>query len=244
MIYLETSKADLCDVFREMTKESLPMNKLVFALQKSPYKKIRQEFVTLLSKHINLEGEELDADTISQLGQPASALSQRIREDCQNNTQLLGCLDYVQINIETIFKDVVDRMKMVKGAALQQVVDFLHIACPIRGPDMFDNLPHLLQGIGPEVNLRSVVDPVLHPYIDFVEALDEKSITELVRASHCLGIPTLTKLLGCRVARMLVVLSENAFRKKFDIPEKYRDTTLQKLREIRRQQPWMVATSQ
>jgi hypothetical protein len=239
LIHLDNKFIDLCQVFQEIAKDDLPMNQLVHFLSKSPYKRIKNDVVQLLAKHVDLSGDTMSEQTIHGLANTKSDLFQNLYAECGEDVHMKACLDYIHMKIDTIFNGVVNRVTMVKGRTLAQVCDFLQIPCAVRGQDMFSSLPHVMQGIGPGVDLKTVVDPSLHPYIDFVNGLDEQSLLELARASHVLGIPTLTTLVGCRMARLLTELPEQVFRNKFNIPAKYMDPTLQRLRQIRSEKPWL-----
>jgi len=131
-------------------------------------------------------------------------------------------------HLDEIFGDTVHHFKFVTDEAMILVVEYLSIASLDRSETMFDNLPFQVQSTR---KLKAIVSQSLHAYIDFVMTLTTDQLIELIRAAVYLRIATLEILLGVRLAIVLQTMPEEEVRKQFRIPDNYRDSTLETLKQ-------------
>jgi hypothetical protein len=144
---------------------------------------------------------------------------------------LTACL-YVGDNVDKLLSAVIHRLPFLSDACLLSVLEFLTIACTKRSDTMFDDLPGLCRQSDQQLADIKGVDVVFHAYIAFIEKQSEKSIIELARAASLLNIKPLIVLVGCRLSRMILNVDEQRFRKVFQIPNKFRHSASEKLKEL------------
>jgi len=247
VVVLEDDRVELCQLFQQIHDQVQVFVTLDETLRESPYKKIRTEFVDRLKRVLkNTTGlNQPTEEHIRQLGNPDATLSQAFKQDLvagANDEQLQGCLEYVHTHIDRLLSPIVHRLRFLKDRTLLAVIEYLKIASSRRSNTMFESLPFSYQGCEANTDFRTLVDVSLHPYIDFVEKLDDDMFMELSRASLQLGIPSLTHLIGCRMAKLVSTLTEREIRQRFGVPDdKFVDATKEKLDFILKQQAWLSA---
>lgn len=243
VVFLCDEKADLSTLFTQILQDSNVFTTLDETLKYSThFKKNRKEFVDLL-KRVMAEGDT-NEERVRQLANPESELSVAMRRAIgEHNQELQGCLEYVHTNIDYLLAPIRHRLAFVKDNTMRLVIEYLNIQSPLRSTTMFDSLPFAYQGRTKDTDLRTLVDPKLVPYIDFIEQLSDDCLMELSKMALQLGIDSLSVLIGCRLAKMIDALSEDCVRKRFRIPDdKYINSTNEKLESILREQPWMKFT--
>ncbi len=239
---LDDSLTDLSVFFTNIRELVNPLNTLEETLRKGPYKKIRNDFIELLKKSLaalNNGCQDLTDEYIHQLSNPDSPLSLHLKTQASDET-MRNCLDFVHVNIDELLSPAIHRMKFVKDKTLLLVLEYLKIPCPRRSDTMFESLPFSYQGRDHNTDFRSLLDPCLHPYIDFIEKLNDEMFMDVSKAALSLGIKSLTTLIGCQMARLVNTLSVRDIRTRFGVPDdKFIDSTKEKLDQILEQKAWL-----
>jgi len=213
-------------------------------LKKSEYRKYKTSFMKILedcSSGNNLVKTSVSEDDIKQLSDWDSKLFVELRQKCKTHSDheiLEQMCEYIFKNVDTIFETLIHHVKFVRDEILLLVLEFLQISCSKRDEDMFDNWPYLIQG-SQGSDLKFIVDPVFHPYIDFIRKIEPMNdVLELTKAAESLNIKPLQILIGCRLARFFVEHTEKTMRQMFEIPGKYREPLLEKCRSLQKEQNW------
>ena len=242
VVVLEDSLLDLCQLFRQIHEQVHVFTTLDDTLKDSPYKKVRSEFIDLLKRVLHtVTGSMLpDEDHLRQLSNPDSVLSQTVKREAADKEVLLGCLEYVQVHIDQLLAPLTHRLRFLKDKTLLSVLDYLRLPSERRSNTMFETLPFSYQSCEAQTDFRTLVEASLHPYIDFVEKMDDEMFMDMARASLQLGIPSLAQLIGCRMAKLVNTLNEREIRQRFGVPDdKFVDATKEKLDTILKQQAWL-----
>jgi len=132
------------------------------------------------------------------------------------------------------------RFKSIKDEILLLVIEYLSIQSQKRDTHMFDDLPFRMQTVQHGTSLSSLVDSELTPYVDFINKLADHpdTLLELLKAASLFGIKSLTCLIACYFAKYISENKESTVRKRFQIPDKFRNSTMEKLRELVNQEEW------
>lgn len=242
VVVLEDQWVDLCQLFTQIREQVHVLTTLDDTLRESPFKKIRTEFIDVLKRVLQTSTglEQPDEEHVRQLGNPDSTLSQAVKREVADNEQMMGCLEFVHVNIDRLLAPIVHRLRFVKDRTLLLVLDYLKIPSTRRSNTMFEALPFSYQGCDSHTDFKTLVDASLHPYVDFVEKLDDEMLMEMARAALQLGLPSLTHLLGCRMAKLISTHTEREIRQRFGVPDdKFVDATKEKLDTILKQQAWL-----
>jgi hypothetical protein len=157
---------------------------------------------------------------------------------------LMVALEFVEPRLKTIFEPMIHHLSFLSDEALRFTLDFLALPCSKRSVAMFDNLPSMIQGCPPDQDWKKILENCYHVYVDFINDLSCAQLMELTKAACHLNIIPMQVLVGCRLAKLCMLLSEDEVRKKFGIPNKYRSAVREKLRKERWEQPWVAAAEQ
>jgi hypothetical protein len=232
VLELNDNDMKLSDFFETIHAGVTPLDLVSDFLKKSTFKKVRSILVRELPP------------TFSEMQDPEirRALQEKLVAISSSNTesiQLTDALKHIVTNFDTIFHTIVHSIKFLTDNTLKLVLEFLTISCPQRSSIMMDNLPFLLQGCPPDTPISSLVVTNMQPYIAFVEARTEDELMQLSRAGCLLGIKPLITLVGCKIAKLLVKHTELHIRNKFKIPEKFKDSVLERIQKIPDNDKWM-----
>jgi len=243
LISLNDNLIGLSEWLESIQEDVQPMCLLAEAIKKSPYKRVKALYIHAVEEMFrgSVGDEELKG-----LSNPESKLSVELKAkftDQPEQEMLEGALEYTHTNIDTIFDPVIHHIKFLKDETLTSVIEFLQIPCTRRSDDMFEGLPFLMQGCPPGTDLKTIADPSLHSYIDFIRKIDGEPLMDLAKAACLLGIKALTVLVGCRLAAFVSELNEKQLRQKFAIPEKFRDSVMEKLRSLLKEQAWVKTSA-
>jgi hypothetical protein len=182
-----------------------------------------------------------DIESVRQLSNPSSDVSTSLRQLLADDNELLGCLDYVHINIDFLLGPTIHHLRFIKDSTLLTVIEYLEIPSALRSNNMFDGLPFAYQSASAEADFKCFVDARLHAYIDFIEKVDDELLLELSRASIQLGIASLSTLIGSRMAKLIRTLGEKDIRRRFGVADdKFVDATREKLDSILKEQAWLT----
>jgi len=240
LVTLPDDCTDLSEFFVKLQSESTPVFTMEEHLKRLPeFRKVRLDFVTFLQSVLTDHPTE---ENLKQLNRTTSTLHQELIDKFKDHPQeacLKACLEYVRQHMHLFFEQLVHRLKFIKDDVLLFVFEFLQIRSSLRNVKMFEYLPFAMHGCGPTTDLKSVMDPNLHPYIDFVRKLSDEMVLELAKAASLLGIHPLSVLLGCKMASIIMNTPESEVRKRFSIPEKYKDSTLEKLNFVISDKSWL-----
>jgi len=257
LISLEDHLTDLSIFLKSIVADVQPIFLLTNMIKKSPHKKQRKPFIKILSdillsgnrdesKKLSLEDESsvthITDEELKQFMDWDSPLFVSIREKCKahaDHDALEPLLEYIYKNVETIFEPLIHTLKFLKDDIFLVIIEFLQITSTKRSVDMFENLPYLMQANPQTSDLKAVVDPALHPYMDFIRKVDDSVLMELSKGSCLLGVKPLAVLLGCRLGKFISESNEKAIRQKFNIPSKFRDSVLDKIKSLMKEQNWM-----
>lgn len=247
LISLEDKLLDLSEFFTAIKQDVKPIFLLANMLKKSKYKKVKAMMLKIIEDILvhNCSDEEL-----KQLSDPESKLSLEIKARCKSQPDhelLESALSYIQTNIDVIFEPLIHHIRFVKDEMMLLVVEYLQIQIPSIGQDqekqrsdnMFEGLAFLMQGCPPGTDMKSLIDPTLHGYIDFIKKVNDETLLELTKTSCLLGIKSLTYLVGCKLATTISEMSEKTVRQKYNIPSKFRDSIMEKIRSLVKDQAWM-----
>lgn len=253
MVTVDDRCLDLCQLFTQFQTQAHVLTTLDELLRESPFRKIRTDFIEMVKKvwQATMSSSSssssavvavplMDEDHVRQLGNPDSVFSQALKREAAQNEQTLGCLDFVHVNVDRLLAPIVHRVRFLKDKTLLAVSEYLQLSSPRRSNTMFDTLPASYQGSDPHANFRTLVHASLHPYVAFVEALDDDMLMEMARAAVQLGIPSLVHLLGCRMAQLVNTLGEREIRQRFGmLDDKFAEAIKEKLDQILAQQAWL-----
>jgi len=251
LISLEDQLTDLSIFLKSIVADVQPIHLLMNMIKKSPHRKQRKTFIKILtdilkteeSKKISLEDEvHMSDEELKQFLEWDSKLFVILKEKCKANPEhelLEPLLEYIHKNIESIFEPLIHTLKFLKDDVFLIIIEFLQIESAKRGVDMFENLPYLMQANPSTSDIKAVVDPGLHAYMDFIRKIDDNILLELSKGACLLGIKPLTVLLGCRLGKFISESSEKSIRQKFNIPSKFRDSVLDKIKSLMKEQNWM-----
>ncbi len=215
-----------------------PTGLILTALKKLFTKKTKKLFIEVLT-----ECTELESEAIKALHDPGSPLSLELRKKCAEHPEsvaLLEILNYVQLHVDRIFERLVHILKFLKDDMTRLILEFLQIPCKERSESMFGNLPFLVQRDPKNTDLKSVVDPEFHLYIDFIRKISFEQLMELSRATSLMGVRPLNELIGTRISQIICEHSEKEIRAKFEIQDKYRDAVNDKLHSLLKEQAWVT----
>lgn len=184
IVTLDDSLVGLSEFLVTIRRDAAPLASLESIIKCGPHKKSCTAFMKALTGALQKQGAaELSEDHIRQLGNPDSALCQAVCSEFGTEPELLNCLEYVHMNVDTLLNPVVHRIAFLKDPQLLLALEFLKIRCSRRGNDMFKDLPFALQGWDARKNMRTLVHSDLVPYVEFIEHLDDTAL--VVRARHC-----------------------------------------------------------
>jgi len=115
----------------------------------------------------------------------------------------------------------------IGDATLRLVIQFLRL----HTPDLSE-LPSLLRA--QDTKLAG-----FKPFMDWIAPLSLDQLLPLCFASMSLGIKNLDILCGYRLSECMREMDESAVRRTLNVPEKFRDATLEKLRELLHNHEWL-----
>jgi hypothetical protein len=239
LLTLRDECVDLCKFFVQLQGSEHPLVSLTEWLKKGESKKHHRLFLQLVEELKPRFGDE----EVLALSQPSSPFVQELRAKCaaheQHAPELFSVLEEVIQHHSEVFDPAIHHLKFItKDQVLQHVVTYLEIPSTLRAEDMFASLPYLIKGGEQDVDLKTVVEPPIHPYLDFASQLSDEMLLDLTKASCLLGITTLTMLLSCHFARVLNDTCETEIRKRFEVPSHLKSTTMEKLRAMVKDHPW------
>jgi hypothetical protein len=246
LLSLNDELTELSEFFMAIKQDVTPISLLADMLKKTKYKKVKAILIKIIEDILSNNCTDED---LKQLSSPESKLSLEIKARCKNqpDVELLeSALAYIHTNIDVIFEPLIHHIKFVKDEMMMLVVEYLQIlprSSKKRGDNMFEGLAFLIQGSPPGTDLKSLLDPELHPYIDFIQKVNDEPLLELTKTSCLLGIKSLTYLVGCKLATTISELSEKTVRQKYNIPSKFRDSIMEKVRSLVKQEPWVNTSS-
>lgn len=206
------------------------------ALAKSRFKKNQDQFHALLT-------EQLTEDSLKDLLTPTSDLCCRLQLSIdqlplEQKVQLRETLQFIQQQGDDIFEPRIIHLKFVKDSTLRHIVTFLQIDHPNRNDHMLSELPQAFQGRLPNSDIKMMLDPVLHPYIDFIRQINSTDLLDLSKVCTTLGVDAMIPLIGYAHASNISKLSETQLRELYHVPENNRTSALEKLRQIMSEHPW------
>lgn len=245
LLPIEDKLVDLSQFLSDILKDEQPIRLLGEALRNSQYKSVKPFFVSTLESMVQ---SPMNDRELKQLCDPESRLCQELRQRFEEQSEqelLQGALQYVHTNIDTIFDPVIHHLKFLNDESITNVVEFLQIPCMAdkRNDNMFEVLPSIMQGCPPGSDLKAIVDPALHAYIDYIREIKDQDFKDLSKAAVQLGIPALQDLIGCQIAFKIAVYTEEKFRSKYSIAPIFSDPTLEKLRKLLYEREWIQKTS-
>lgn len=252
LVSLDDQLTDLSTFLKSIVADVQPIHLLNNLIKQSPHKKQRKVFMKIVSelckgsdesKKLSLDDEpQMSDEELKQFLDRDSKMMVDLREKCKAHSErdlLEPLLEYIHKNVETIFEPLIHTLKFLKDDIFLIMIEFLQIESSKRGVDMFENLPYLMQANHQSSDVKAVVDPALHPYLDFIRKIDDNMLLELSKGACLLGIKPLTVLLGCRLGKFISESSEKTIRQKFHIPSKFRDSVLDKIKTLMKEQNWM-----
>lgn len=129
---------------------------------------------------------------------------------------------------------MVQRFRFVTDDILELVIQFLQMEKPAD----FHTLPGLVRTKdSPHIIGNEKLKPFAIP-IEWMSKLGIGDIMKLSVAAVQLGIRSLGSLCAVFIAKYIYDTEEDQVRKQFQVPEKFRDATLQKIRDLFRDRPW------
>ena len=224
MVELNNSDIHLSEFLSDNEKIiTTPLNMVKSSLKKSQFKKIK----TVLQENLPISLDSLKEE------KKQKALKEKLTILCEEltNDEQKQIISHIIQDFNKMFYNAVYRLSFVADNILLLVIEFLSIQCTKKEEDMFENLPYSIQGCSSNVNIKSLVSPVFHQYIDFIDARSDEELLQLSKSACLLGIKPLTTLLGCKLALIIINSPETELRKKFKIPEKFRNSVMDTIRE-------------
>lgn len=223
--------------FANTIQDVQPPGLIAQAIKNSPFREYRKAIVELFQS----DDFVLNEAVIKAMHNQDDPIWRQLHERCENqaNAKIMqDALDYLRTHVNDVFESIVHHIKFLRDDMLKLVIEFLSIKCENRSENMLDNLSALVQGCPLTSDLKSVVDPAFHPYLDLIRPIPIDKLLELARAGSLVGLRSLISLVGCALARHISVTSEQDVRKNYSIPEKYRSSVREKLTTILREQEW------
>ncbi len=221
----------LCEKLSEVTPREL----LKHYLQNTKFKSLSKPFLQVV-KDAGVLNNDSDVKLFLECDEK---VTNELKEACkQTEPDCTSVLNHVIENRKEIFADLIHHLRFVEDDVFLAVLEYLRIPSEKRSDTMFENLPYLMQGTSRDTDVKAIVDPALHPYMDFVSKLDEATCLKLSKAATLLGIDSLLVLVSCRIARVIMENTEAKSRAKYQVPESNRTAILEKLHELKREKPW------
>lgn len=144
----------------------------------------------------------------------------------------LALWEWMNLHRAALTEARAQKFNFTNDATLRLVVQFLRL----HAPDLKE-LPDLIRAERP-------IPPPLLPAVNFITPLSVEQFQPLTMAALALGIPKLCILCGYRFSIHMRDTPDEIVRKQFHVPDKYRDTSVEKLRTLFRDCEWMKETSQ
>jgi hypothetical protein len=231
---IELNEADvaLSEFFEVIHEGVTPIDLVEDFLKKSTFKKVKDILI-----------KELSSTNIKDIQEEnkRKVIFERLKEisDSQSESeQLCAAMMKIVENFDSIFHTVIHRIKFIPDDTLKLVIEFLSIQCTQRSNSMLDDLPFLMQGCPAETSISTLVVKNLQPYVEFIEKISGKDLMALSRAACLLGVNPLITLVGCKIAKSISNSTEHQLRSKFKIPEKFRDSVLERINKIPITEEW------
>jgi hypothetical protein len=149
-----------------------------------------------------------------------------------NANQSLVLKEWMDAHRDEILAERVQRIGFVADETLALVVEFLQLD----GPKDFSDLPSTIRGKDDQ-KLKT-----FQIAISWIAKLSIDQVQQLALAAISLGIQHLGILCASVFARFIVEHEEDMVRKQFQIPDRFRDATLTKLRQIFVERKWEQTT--
>ena len=241
LVTLENNLADLSQKFMEIHRDVRPFCLMNDMIKKSSFKKQKAIFYKVLEDILPLGGKNMTDEDVKQLFDGESKLSKDLLQKCKAHSEhevLEGLLNYLRHDLAALFEPMIHHIKFVKDDTFLAVIDFLQIASSERNENMFDNLSFLMQGLDYGADFKSVVNPALHGYIDYIRRFEREGLMELCKAACLLGIKPLITLIACRIAQIISESNEKTFRQEYAIPNKFRHSIVDKIRHLVKAETW------
>jgi hypothetical protein len=246
LVILEDKWIDLSEFLTKIHQEAQPLELLSAMLQKSAWKKVKPVLLKILEETCGLQCEEAE---LKQLSLADSDLTKAIQErisllnPASDRVACEEALQYIREHVDTIFEPLIHHIRFLKDDVFLLILEYLQISSSSRDSQMFKGLPYLLQGCPPGTDIKTVLDPALHGYIDFISKIqDDTMLLELAKASCLLNIQSLTELVGCKLAIVISESNEKTIRQKYNVPSKFRDAIMEKVRSMVKEQEWIKAS--
>lgn len=208
------------NLHREHSVEEL----LAKALKNSNYAAYAAEFV-----------EQLEGCQLADLLNSSSPLCQKF----QGQPNMAKVLQYVQQHADNIFESRIFILKFVKTRTLRRIFELVHL--PYENglhKHMFDDLPLAAQGLSSNGDIKNLIDPNLHVFVDFMADITHSELTDMIKAASMLGMEWLTNLFGFELWFRMRNMTETQVRETFNVPENKRNAVNEKLRQIMASPPW------
>lgn len=127
-------------------------------------------------------------------------------------------------NFNKIFESIIYCLSFIKDETLLQVIEFLRIPYINRSNNMFTHIKYIVQTAPSNtvIDLKTMVDVDLHPYIDFITKLSLDQVLQLAKAAAQLGIDSLIQLSGIHIACAMKTMSTEQIRTTFGVPDHYK----------------------
>lgn len=233
LVELDDSLIDLSLFLKDIYQKTQPLHLISTFLQtNSEYCGHKILFISTLEDVL----EQCNTPHLSViwLQDEKSAFMQKLNHYLNGHSEekvLRKTLAFVCQHLDSIIDPKVYVLKFVKDKILKLVIQYLRIQSPKRGNDMFKMWPTLMQNCPPQGNMKDLTDSDLHVYIEFVESIPEEDLKDVIRASLTLGVESLKTLLACFISKQLADLDEQIVREKYQIPDKFKSQTYEKLRQ-------------
>lgn len=153
----------------------------------------------------------------------------------------LALWEWMNLHRAALTEARAQKFNFINDATLRLVVQFLRLHSPDLGDLTISpretkvslkDLPNLIRS-------EQLIPAPLLPAVNFITPLTVEQFQPLTMAALALGIPNLCILCGYRLSIHMRDTPDEIVRKQFHVPDKYRDTSIEKLRSLFRDCEWM-----
>jgi hypothetical protein len=166
-----------------------------------------------------------------------SLFSKHVQKELQNYNNedreiIQKVISFVHQHYDQIIVPITHDCNWIKPFYMKKIIEFLNIDFPNKCDTMFDNMSEQLKNHVKDLDWETWVNPEYKPYIKFIENLNDKECIDLARVSLILKIDSLTSLVACKLAQMILRMDETEINNNFKIPENFKNPTREKIKLI------------
>jgi hypothetical protein len=156
------------------------------------------------------------------------AVRHQIQQE-QNHAALHTAFNTLLSKSNALLSQVTIELPFLQDELLSWVIEFLTIPFSDKCDHMFSMLPNVVHVSKNVHDIKTMVDPSLHPYIDFIFKFNQSQFVDLATAAVRMGVDALCVLVGVRFAFYIDSNDEATIRSTFAIPERFKDAVKTRL---------------